>query len=478
MACLPRAARQLNINVSGARCPACTSEHRKPLAMDIRWARLGIKAMSQAVQYLLGKPAVCLPTLRTPDPKLGASAEAFILQRDPIRGGTDGGAICATQGFGGYDGAIALKGANADSLSRYSVDPHVLAAYLERWPQLRAEREQRERSWRRRRGAALELAQAHCWHGWSDDADRDCPQWTVPICVMGSVLERSCIEHLCESFEFVLHELVGDQGLSDLPHFADYSAELADSILEQAAKFAEEVLEPINRAGDLKGAQWTAEGVKMPPNSNRPTPNSPPMVGLSLRQQANTAAKAHRRFWVLQSRSCGRPRTCRSSCAHAHARRGGSARTVRLAGAEENVSAQDGERRVDRNDGAHRAARGLGSRPIRTRAVPKAITTGCSARRSSSPGVITTALTTSSTWCWRASTARHRARRAFRCSSCPSTGERRRLSRRAQRSALCLHRAQARNSREPHVHARVRRPRARSATSSASRTAASNTCSS
>jgi 3-oxoacyl-[acyl-carrier-protein] synthase II len=125
----------------------------------------GIKAMSQAVQYLLGKPAVCLPTLRTPDPKLGASAEAFILQRDPTRGGTDGGAICATQGFGGYDGAIALKGANADSLSRYSVDPHVLAAYLERWPQLRAEREQRERSWRRRRGAALELAQAHCWHG-------------------------------------------------------------------------------------------------------------------------------------------------------------------------------------------------------------------------------------------------------------------------------------------------------------------------
>jgi alkylation response protein AidB-like acyl-CoA dehydrogenase len=63
---------------------------------------------------------------------------------------------------------------------------------------------------------------------------------------------------------FVLHELVGDQVLTDLPHFADYSVELADSVLEQAAKFAEEILAPINRAGDLKGAQWTAEGVKMP----------------------------------------------------------------------------------------------------------------------------------------------------------------------------------------------------------------------
>ena len=64
---------------------------------------------------------------------------------------------------------------------------------------------------------------------------------------------------------FVLHELLGDESLSALPHFADYSAELADSVLEQAAKFAEEVLAPINRLGDKTGARWTPEGVRMPP---------------------------------------------------------------------------------------------------------------------------------------------------------------------------------------------------------------------
>lgn len=127
----------------------------------------GLKAMSQAVQYLLGKPAVGLPTLYAADPALGPALEGFILQRDPIRGRDGGGAICATQGFGGYNGAIALKAANAESVSRYEVDPHVLAAYLERWPQVRREREARERKWRLRRGSGIELAELHAWKGLS-----------------------------------------------------------------------------------------------------------------------------------------------------------------------------------------------------------------------------------------------------------------------------------------------------------------------
>jgi len=49
-----------------------------------------------------------------------------------------------------------------------------------------------------------------------------------------------------------------------MPAFADYSAELADSVLEEAARFAEEILAPINRVGDLTRAQWTADGVRMP----------------------------------------------------------------------------------------------------------------------------------------------------------------------------------------------------------------------
>jgi 3-oxoacyl-(acyl-carrier-protein) synthase len=125
----------------------------------------GLKAVSQALQFVLGKRAVGVPTLRRPDPDLGPVVESFRLNREPVEGNPDGGAICATQGFGGYNGAIALRAANADAFSRYAVDKKVLAAYLERWPELRREREQRERYWRTRRRSTIELAEQHCWKG-------------------------------------------------------------------------------------------------------------------------------------------------------------------------------------------------------------------------------------------------------------------------------------------------------------------------
>ena len=105
----------------------------------------GLKAVSQALQYVLGEVAVGIPTLRRPDPDLGPSAELFSLQRDPVRGTNDVGALCATQGFGGYNGAIAFRSANPHSIRRYGADERILRAYFERWPELRREREQRER---------------------------------------------------------------------------------------------------------------------------------------------------------------------------------------------------------------------------------------------------------------------------------------------------------------------------------------------
>jgi 3-oxoacyl-[acyl-carrier-protein] synthase II len=125
----------------------------------------GLKAVAQAIEYLLGKPAVGVPTLRNPDPDLGAVVDLFALRSAPAAGDLDGGALCATQGFGGYNGALALRAAHADAFARYSLDPEVLSAYLERWPELRREREHRERYWRLRRRGVLELAQMHHWRG-------------------------------------------------------------------------------------------------------------------------------------------------------------------------------------------------------------------------------------------------------------------------------------------------------------------------
>jgi 3-oxoacyl-(acyl-carrier-protein) synthase len=123
----------------------------------------GLKSVSQGIQYLLGRSAVGVPTLRRIDPELGRSAERFHLQAKPVAGNSDGGVLCSTQGFGGYNGAIALHAANHESIARYLVGANVLNTYLERWPDIRREREERERYWRRRGRSALELAHIHRW---------------------------------------------------------------------------------------------------------------------------------------------------------------------------------------------------------------------------------------------------------------------------------------------------------------------------
>jgi 3-(methylthio)propanoyl-CoA dehydrogenase len=64
---------------------------------------------------------------------------------------------------------------------------------------------------------------------------------------------------------FVLEELLNSGTLAACPAFADYSSELAESVLDEAARFAETVLEPLNRPGDQQGARWTPEGVVTPP---------------------------------------------------------------------------------------------------------------------------------------------------------------------------------------------------------------------
>ena len=46
--------------------------------------------------------------------------------------------------------------------------------------------------------------------------------------------------------------------------FADYGSDTANAVLEEAAKFAEAVLEPLCKSGDREGARWSPDGVTMP----------------------------------------------------------------------------------------------------------------------------------------------------------------------------------------------------------------------
>ena len=61
--------------------------------------------------------------------------------------------------------------------------------------------------------------------------------------------------------QFALVEIAGLGGVAALPGYEDATAELADAILEAAAKLASVVLSPLNKSGDQQGASLSAEGV-------------------------------------------------------------------------------------------------------------------------------------------------------------------------------------------------------------------------
>ncbi|HEY5019714.1 MAG TPA: acyl-CoA dehydrogenase N-terminal domain-containing protein, partial [Steroidobacteraceae bacterium] len=67
-----------------------------------------------------------------------------------------------------------------------------------------------------------------------------------------------------KDLRFVLGDLLRVQDLAALPRYAEFSSEIADSILEQAARFAEQVLAPINILGDTQGARFSDGSVQMP----------------------------------------------------------------------------------------------------------------------------------------------------------------------------------------------------------------------
>ena len=59
-----------------------------------------------------------------------------------------------------------------------------------------------------------------------------------------------------DDMRFVLRELVDGRLLAELPGSEDATSDVADAILEEAAKFAGGVLSPLNRPGDVAGVRW------------------------------------------------------------------------------------------------------------------------------------------------------------------------------------------------------------------------------
>jgi 3-(methylthio)propanoyl-CoA dehydrogenase len=67
-----------------------------------------------------------------------------------------------------------------------------------------------------------------------------------------------------KDMRFVLNELAGLTEVAKLPGYQDAAPDTVDAILEEASKFASEVLDPINYSGDQEGSKWTDGEVRTP----------------------------------------------------------------------------------------------------------------------------------------------------------------------------------------------------------------------
>lgn len=68
-----------------------------------------------------------------------------------------------------------------------------------------------------------------------------------------------------KDIRFAMQELAGLDQVVALPGCEEASPDVVDAILEEAARFAGEVLSPLNRVGDRDGAKWKDQTVATPP---------------------------------------------------------------------------------------------------------------------------------------------------------------------------------------------------------------------
>src|SRR5262245_49152487 len=59
---------------------------------------------------------------------------------------------------------------------------------------------------------------------------------------------------------FVLNEVLGYERYANLPGFSDASPDVLAAILDEAAKLTENVMQPLNRVGDVEGCVRRDDG--------------------------------------------------------------------------------------------------------------------------------------------------------------------------------------------------------------------------
>ena len=202
----------------------------------------------------------------------------------------------------------------------------------------------------------------------------------------------------------------------------ELTADDVDAVLEEAGRFATDVLAPLNAVGDKFGTPFKDGAVTMPPGWKEAYRGwaAAGWNAVSLPAQWGGQALPHAlnaaciEMWNSASMAFGIGPVLTMGAAEALANYG----TEEL---KQRVFAEARVRRMDGHDAAHRAAGRLRRRRAahqsRARAATAAI--GLPGRRSSLPTASTILPTTSSISCWRGCPTRRPATKASRCSWCP-----------------------------------------------------------
>jgi len=103
-----------------------------------------------------------------------------------------------------------------------------------------------------------------------------------------------------DDFSFIINEVLGLDEILDLPNFSSFNSDLFSAVLQEAAKFAQTCLSPINQIGDKEGSNLENAKVKTPSgfkqayhefvqNSWNSVPFSPEIGGQGLPWLISTA---------------------------------------------------------------------------------------------------------------------------------------------------------------------------------------------
>ena len=160
---------------------------------------------------------------------------------------------------------------------------------------------------------------------------------------------------------FVLDHLAGLPEIATLPGFEDAKPELVEAILTEAARFAGEVLAPLNATGDRQGcrwddgegrhAGWLPRGVsavhrsRLARDAGQPRHRRPGNAGVGVERGGRDVEIRQSGLLAVPDADHGRRRGARAS---------------RVGRAQAALPAEDGRWRVDWNHEPDRAAGGLG----------------------------------------------------------------------------------------------------------------------